>query len=167
MNKQRTVDSKVLSILRECPETRYDDMQLILCYYNRYSYMRVGDLPLEDIVNNYKGYGLPCFETIRRARQRVQSLFPELSRQCSGCDCGNITMVTTGNLVNRHSKSCGCLKTKAQQAMRQPSNERTPSGLHIKIPAAGQRTIKQAEKLPRRQAVEALAKVCRVVRHIA
>lgn len=45
------------------------------------------------IVNNYKGYGLPCFETIRRARQRVQSLFPELSRQCSGCDCGNIRIV--------------------------------------------------------------------------
>ena len=66
MNKQKTVDSKVLAILRECPETRYDDMQLILCYYNRYSYMRVGDLPLEDIVNNYKGYGLPCFETIRK-----------------------------------------------------------------------------------------------------
>ena len=65
MNKLKTVDSKVLAILRECPETRYDDMQLILCYYNRYSYMRVGDLPLEDIVNNYKGYGLPCFETIR------------------------------------------------------------------------------------------------------
>ena len=86
MNKQRTVDSKVLSILRECPETRYDDMQLILCYYNRYSYLKVGDLSLEDIVNNYKGYGLPCFETIRRSRQRVQSLFPELSRQCSGCD---------------------------------------------------------------------------------
>ena len=84
MNKQKTVDSKVLAILRECPETRY---------YNRYSYMRVGDLPLEDIVNNYKGYGLPCFETIRRARQRVQSLFPELSRQCSGCDCGNIRIV--------------------------------------------------------------------------
>ena len=75
MNKQKTVDSKVLAILRECPETRYDDMQL------------------EDIVNNYKGYGLPCFETIRRARQRVQSLFPELSRQCSGCDCGNIRIV--------------------------------------------------------------------------
>lgn len=28
MNKQKTVDSKVLAILRECPETRYDDMQL-------------------------------------------------------------------------------------------------------------------------------------------
>ena len=93
MSKQNTVDSKVLAILRECPETRYDDMQLILCYYNRYSYMRVGDLPLEDIVNNYKGYGLPCFETIRRARQRVQSLLPELSRQCNDCDSGNIRIV--------------------------------------------------------------------------
>lgn len=100
MNKQKTVDSKVLAILRECPETRYDDMQLILCYYNRYSYMRVGDLPLEDIVNNYKGYGLPCFETIRRARQRVQSLFPELSRQCSGCDCENISMKSLTTLPN-------------------------------------------------------------------
>lgn len=30
MNKLKTVDSKVLAILRECPETRYDDMQLIL-----------------------------------------------------------------------------------------------------------------------------------------
>lgn len=29
MNKQKTVDSKVLAILRECPETRYDDMQLM------------------------------------------------------------------------------------------------------------------------------------------
>lgn len=89
MNKLKTVDSKVLSILRECPETRFDDMKLILCYYNRYSYMRVGELSLEDIVYNYKGYGLPCFETIRRARQRVQSLFPELSRQCTGC-CSDV-----------------------------------------------------------------------------
>lgn len=79
--------------VKELATDEHDDMKLILCYYNRYSYMRVGDLPLEDIVNNYKGYGLPCFETIRRARQRVQSLFPELSRQCSGCDCGNIRIV--------------------------------------------------------------------------
>lgn len=82
MNNKNTVESKVLAILREYPETRYDDMQLILCYYNRYSYLKVGDLPLEDIVNNYKGYGLPCFESIRRARQRAQFLFPELSRHC-------------------------------------------------------------------------------------
>lgn len=28
MNNKNTVESKVLAILRECPETRYDDMQL-------------------------------------------------------------------------------------------------------------------------------------------
>ena len=64
----------------ECPMSRYDDMLLILHYYNRYGYIPAGNLPLEDIVFNYRAYGLPCFETIRRARQRVQSLFPEYSR---------------------------------------------------------------------------------------
>lgn len=34
MNKQKTVDSKVLAILRECPETRYDDMQLTLLIHS-------------------------------------------------------------------------------------------------------------------------------------
>ena len=60
--------------------SRYDDMLLILHYYNQYGYIPAGNLPLEDIVFNYRAYGLPCFETIRRARQRVQSLFPEYSR---------------------------------------------------------------------------------------
>ena len=86
MKVPSTVESRVLEILKDCPASRYNDMLLILHYYNRYSYMRVGDLPLSDIVFNYKGYGLPCFETIRRARQRVQSLFPELSRNPK-CEC--------------------------------------------------------------------------------
>ena len=105
--------------------------------------------------------------TVIGEKYQVSPSGKRLRMQECRCDCGNITVVTTGNLVNRHSKSCGCLKTKAQQAMRQPSNERTPSGLHIRILADGRQTIKRAEKLPRQQAVEALAKVCRVVRHIA
>ena len=80
MKQQKTVESRVLEILKECPMSRYDDMLLILHYYNRYGYIPAGNLPLEDIVFNYRAYGLPCFETIRRARQRVQSLFPEYSR---------------------------------------------------------------------------------------
>lgn len=57
-------------------------MKLYYRYYNRYAYdLRAGELPLEDLAYNYKAYGLPCFESIRRARQRVQSLFPELSRK--------------------------------------------------------------------------------------
>lgn len=93
MNQLRTVDSKVLEILKEDKTARYDDMKLILEYYNRYSYLRVGELPLEDIVYNYKGYGLPCFESIRRARQRVQSLFPELSRNPQPVKNGGIRII--------------------------------------------------------------------------
>ena len=79
MNQQKTVESRVLSILKDCPRARFDDMILIMHYYNRYAtYLRAGELPLNDLAFNYKVYGLPCFETIRRARQRVQS---ELSRK--------------------------------------------------------------------------------------
>ena len=80
MKQKTTVESRVLEILMECPASRYDDMILILHYYNRFGYVKAGNLPLEDIVFNYRALGLPCFETIRRARQRVQSLFPEVSR---------------------------------------------------------------------------------------
>ena len=97
MKQSKTVEKRVLEILKDFPDTRYDDMKLILHYYNRHSYLRVGNLPLEDVVHNYKGYGLPCFESIRRARQRVQSLFPELSRNVSSLNGGGITIVINVN----------------------------------------------------------------------
>ena len=81
MNITNTVENRVLQILKDCPETRNDDMLLFFRYYNRFGCIRAGGLPLSDIAYTYKAYGLPCFETIRRARQRVQSLFPELSRK--------------------------------------------------------------------------------------
>lgn len=87
MNQQKTVESRVLSILKDCPRARFDDMILIMHYYNRYAdFLRAGELPLNDLAFNYKVYGLPCFETIRRARQRVQSLFPEYSRNAEQDD---------------------------------------------------------------------------------
>ena len=36
MNQQNTVESRVLSILKDCPRARFDDMILIMHYYNRY-----------------------------------------------------------------------------------------------------------------------------------
>ena len=87
MNQQKTVESRVISILKDCPRARFDDMILVMHYYNRYAEdLRAGELPLEDLAYNYKAYGLPCFETIRRARQRVQSLFPEYSRSADNDD---------------------------------------------------------------------------------
>ena len=93
MTKLKTVENRVLEILKDCPASRFDDMLLILHYYNRYGYLRAGELPLEDIVFNYKSYGLPCFESIRRARQRVQSLFPELSRSQSAENSGDVCSI--------------------------------------------------------------------------
>ena len=67
MNQQNTVESRVLSILKDCPRARFDDMILVMHYYNRYAtYLRAGELPLNDLAFNYKVYGLPCFETIRK-----------------------------------------------------------------------------------------------------
>ena len=37
MNQQKTVESRVLSILKDCPRARFDDMILIMHYYNRYA----------------------------------------------------------------------------------------------------------------------------------
>ena len=62
MKQQKTVESRVLEILKECPMSRYDDMLLILHYYNRYGYIPAGNLPLEDIVFNYRAYGLPVLK---------------------------------------------------------------------------------------------------------
>lgn len=87
MNEMKSVESRVLSILADHPRARFDDMILVMHYYNRYAKCpRAGELPFDDLAYNYKRYGLPCFETIRRARQRVQSLFPEYSRNAENDD---------------------------------------------------------------------------------
>ena len=50
MNRINTVESRVLQILRNSPETRYEDMKLYYRYYNRYADdLRAGELPLEDL----------------------------------------------------------------------------------------------------------------------
>lgn len=94
MNQQQTVESRVLSVLKDCPKARFDDMILMMHYYNRYGKCpRAGELPFDDLAFNYRRYGLPCFETIRRARQRVQSLFPEYSRSSETDDDGMVIIV--------------------------------------------------------------------------
>ena len=68
MDRLKTVEGRVLSVLKDCPRARFDDMILCMHYYDRYAdYLCAGKLPLNDLAFNYKAYGLPCFETIRRA----------------------------------------------------------------------------------------------------
>lgn len=97
MYKAKTIEKNVLDILEECPRTRYDDMVLFYEYYERYAEIPAGNFSLYDLAYNYKGYGLPCFESIRRARQRVQSLFPYLSRNYGTNENAGVTVVININ----------------------------------------------------------------------
>lgn len=85
MNELRTVENKVLEILKRVPETRFDDMFLFLVFYKTYTCGKVNDMSFQRVLMNYKELGMPCFESIHRARQRVQSCFPELGRKCNDC----------------------------------------------------------------------------------
>ena len=80
MKKLETVENRVLAVLKEPPEARNDDMKLYLliskaCIYATYG---IADFSFEDVMSNYKAYGIPCFESIRRTRQKIQAKYPEL-----------------------------------------------------------------------------------------
>ena len=50
MSQQKTVESRVLSVLKDCPRARFDDMILIMHYYNRYgNYLRAGELEIKSL----------------------------------------------------------------------------------------------------------------------
>ena len=80
MKKLETVENRVLAVLKEHPEARNDDMKLYLliskaCIYDTYG---IADFSFEDVMSNNKAYGIPCFESIRRTRQKIQAKYPEL-----------------------------------------------------------------------------------------
>ena len=80
MKTLKTIENRVLAVLKEYPEARNDDMKLYLlvseaCIYDTHG---IGDFRFEDVMSNYKAYGIPCFESIRRTRQKIQAKHPEL-----------------------------------------------------------------------------------------
>lgn len=80
MKTLKTVERRVTEILREPPDARNDDMRLYLlvsesCIYETHG---ISTVPFADVMTNYKTFGIPCFESIRRARQKIQAKCPEL-----------------------------------------------------------------------------------------
>ena len=66
MKTLKTIEKRVTEILTEYPEARNDDMRLYLlvsqsCIYETHG---IGTVTFEDVMTNYKGYGIPCFETV-------------------------------------------------------------------------------------------------------
>lgn len=80
MKTLKTVERRVTEILREHPDARNDDMRLYLlvsesCIYETHG---IGTVTFADVMTNYKAFGIPCFESIRRTRQKIQAKCPEL-----------------------------------------------------------------------------------------
>lgn len=74
MSRIREVTPKVFDVLKEHPETRGDDKELIVrVYVEKYN---VNPLLPFGVVMRRKG--LPSFEAIRRARQRIQAYYEDL-----------------------------------------------------------------------------------------
>lgn len=74
MAKIRKVTPQVEKILEEMPETRDDDRELILQVYARYYDVWLGDR----FYKIMRKKDLPPFESIRRARQKIQAKRPDL-----------------------------------------------------------------------------------------
>ena len=55
MKTLKTIENRVLAVLKECPEARNDDMKLYLlvskaCIYDTHG---IGDFRFEDVMSNY------------------------------------------------------------------------------------------------------------------
>lgn len=74
--KQKQVEKTVKAILTEQPLTRNDDHYLYYQYV--WSNGITNGKPFAVIFLFYKLYGLPSFESVGRARRRVQQKCPEL-----------------------------------------------------------------------------------------
>lgn len=74
--KQKQVEKTVKAILTEHPQTRNDDHCLYFQYVRRNG--KPDGMTFAAIFVYYKLYGLPSFESVGRARRRVQQKCPEL-----------------------------------------------------------------------------------------
>lgn len=67
----------VKDILKHYPYARDSDMYLYSIIVRRLN-PGAATMPFENVILNLDDLGLPCFETVRRTRQKVQAEHPDL-----------------------------------------------------------------------------------------
>ena len=77
MNKLYKVEDIVYQVLKEVPEARKDDFVLVAEVYNKIQPL-IFNVSFNRVMLAHKELGLPYFESISRARRRLQSIFEEL-----------------------------------------------------------------------------------------
>lgn len=80
MNKSRelrTTTELVKAVLREYPQARNSD-DFLYCKVCELLNNRSVSLPFSTVMLDRKRLGLPAMESVRRSRQKMQALYPEL-----------------------------------------------------------------------------------------
>lgn len=75
------IEDIVKDVLTKFEDSRSDDFILIYRVYQQINENAVVRQPFYDIMLNHKRYGLPPFESVSRARRKIQSKYPELSNK--------------------------------------------------------------------------------------
>lgn len=82
MNNPNTIENIVREILEVNKEARSDDMKLYLLVCEVVNplpcHRKIGTLTFASVMNHYKKLNLPHFESVRRARAKLQSNHPGL-----------------------------------------------------------------------------------------
>lgn len=82
MLKLKATSKLVEEFLRDEPQTRNSDSLLylrILQYHANEKGMLLHNIPVPLFLLNMGDWGFPPFESVRRARQKVQATYPELA----------------------------------------------------------------------------------------
>ena len=82
MNNLKNVTSLVKSILENDSQARNSDSFLylrVLEHYGNRNGICIHDMSVIRFMLSMKEYGFPPFESVRRARQKVQAKYPELA----------------------------------------------------------------------------------------
>jgi len=80
MDKEKELNqtmSMVKDILIHYPIARDSDMYLYLRVVKKLN-PTAADRPFSEVLLNLENLGLPCFETVRRTRQKLQEKYPKL-----------------------------------------------------------------------------------------
>lgn len=80
-NNLYKIEDIVKEVLQKDIESRSDDFVLIYRVYLAINENAVVRLPFYELMLNHNQYNLPVFESITRARRKVQKEHPELSNE--------------------------------------------------------------------------------------
>lgn len=98
-----SITNLVKTILETNPQTRNSDSLLYLKVLEHVAIpknINLHNLTVTDFLTSVNRLGLPCFETVRRARQKIQNQYPELK----GCKAVQEARAENEQIYRKYAK---------------------------------------------------------------